>query len=111
MKALISPGAGSQRRFLFLAYLPIIFFTRQSFAQTTDVYEGSLDRGASRGTRTVEFSVPGNRPPEIGVIPKHLPFGNYRGEDGSKDIADEQELVRYDLYKLGNTAADGAVAL
>jgi hypothetical protein len=111
MKALISLGAGSQRRFLFLACLPIIFFTRQSFAQTTDVYEGSLDRGASRGTRTVEFSVPGNRPPEIGVIPKHLPFGNYRGEDGSKDIADEQELVRYDLYKLGNTATDGAVAV
>jgi hypothetical protein len=111
MKALISPGAGLQRRFLFLACLPIIFFSWQSSAQTTDVYEGSLDRGASRGTRTVEFSVPGNRPPEIGVIPKHLPFGKYRGEDGSKDIADEQELVRYDLYKLGNTAADGAVAL
>jgi hypothetical protein len=111
MKPLIPPGAGSQRRFLFLACLPIIFFTRQSFAQTTDVYEGSLDRGASRGTRTVEFSVPGNRPPEIGVIPKHLPFGKYRGEDGSKDIAEEQELVRYDFYKLGNTAADGAVAL
>jgi hypothetical protein len=111
MKALISPGAGPQGRFLFLACIPIIFFTRQSFAQTTDVYEGSLDRGASRGTRTVEFSVPGNRPPEIGVIPKHLPFGKYRGEDGSKDIAEEQELVRYDFYKLGNTAADGAVAL
>jgi hypothetical protein len=111
MKALISPGAGPQGRFLFLACIPIIFFTRQLFAQTTDVYEGSLDRGASRGTRTVEFSVPGNRPPEIGVIPKHLPFGKYRGEDGSKDIAEEQELVRYDFYKLGNTAADGAVAL
>jgi hypothetical protein len=111
MKALISPGAGPQGRFLFLACIPIIFFTRQLFAQTTDVYEGSLDRGASRGTRTVEFSVPGNRPPEIGVIPKHLPFGKYRGEDGSKDIAEEQELIRYDFYKLGNTAADGAVAL
>jgi hypothetical protein len=111
MKALISPGAGPQGRFLFLACIPIIFFTRQLFAQTTDVYEGSLDRGASRGTRTVEFSVPGNRPPEIGVMPKHLPFGKYRGEDGSKDIAEEQELIRYDFYKLGNTAADGAVAL
>jgi len=61
--------------------------------------------------RIVEFSVPGNRPPEIGVIPKHLPFGDYRGENGSSDIADEQELVRYDFYKLGNTAADGAVAV
>src|SRR6266403_4856054 len=111
MKALISPGPSSQRRFLFLACLPIICFTRQSFAQTTDLYEGSLDRGAPRGTRVVEFSTTGNRPPEIGVIPKHLPFGDYRGENGSKDIADEQELVRYDFYKLGNTAADGAVAL
>jgi hypothetical protein len=107
MKALIPPGAGSQRRFLFLACLPIAFFARESAAQTTDIYEGSLDRSAPRGTRIVEFSVPGNRPPEIGVIPKHLQFGNY----GSKDIADEQELIRYDFYKLGNTAADGAVAL
>ncbi len=111
MKALISPGTSSQRRFLFLACFPIICFTRQSFAQTTDLYEGSLDRTAPRGTHTVESSVPGNRPPEIGIVSKHLPFGDYRGENGSKDIADEQELVRYDFYKLGNTAADGAVAL
>jgi len=111
MKALISPGTSSQRRFLFLACFPIICFTRQSFAQTTDLYEGSLDRTAPRGTHTVESSVPGNRPPEIGIVSKHLPFGNYRGENASKDIADEQELVRYDFYKLGNTAADGAVAL
>src|SRR5258708_8937288 len=110
MKALIPPGTGSQRRFLFLAFLPIIFFTRQSFAQTTDVYEGSLDRGASRGMRTVEFSVPGNRPPEIGVIPKHLPFGKYRGEDGSKDIAEEHELVRYTFYNLANTSSVRAPA-
>ncbi len=111
MKALIPSGAGSQRRFLFLACLPIAFFVRESVAQTTDIYEGSLDRGAPRGARVVEFSTTGNRPPEIGVIPKHLPFGNYRGENGSKDIADEQELIRYDFYKFGNTAADGAVAL
>ena len=111
MKALIPSGAGTQRRFLFLTYLPILFFIRQSVAQTPDIYEGSLDRGALRGTRVVEFSVPGNRPAEIGVIPKHLPFGDYRGDNGSKDIADEQELVRYDFYKLGNTAGDGAVAL
>src|SRR5258707_13200958 len=111
MKALISPGTSSQRRFLFLACFPIICFTRQSFAQTTDLYEGSLDRTAPRGTHTVESSVPGNRPPEIGIVSKHLPFGDYRGENGSKDIADEQELVRYDFYKLCKTAADGAGAL
>ena len=95
MKALIPSGAGWQRRFLFLACLPIAFFVRESVAQTTDIYEGSLDRSAPRGTRVVEFSTTGNRPPEIGVIPKHLPFGNYRGENGSKDTADEQELIRY----------------
>ena len=107
MKALFPPRPGSQA----LACFAIIFFARYSVAQTTDVYEGSLDRGAPRGTRIVEFSVPGNRPSEIGVIPKHLPFGEYRGENGSNDIAEEQELVRYDFYKLGNTAADGAVAI
>jgi hypothetical protein len=104
-------GACSLHRFLFLAFLPIFCLIRQSIAQTTDPYEGSLDRGASRGMRTVEFSVPGDRPPEIGVIPKHLPFADYRGENGSKDIADEQELIRFDFYKVGNTAADGAVGL
>src|ERR1700739_1414582 len=109
MKALIPPG--SQSPILFVAYFAAIAFSRQLLAQSTDVYEGSLDRSAPRGTRTVEFSVPGNRPPEIGVIPKHVPFGDYRGENGVSDIADEQELVRYDLYKLGNTAADGAVAV
>ena len=109
MKALIPPG--SQSPVLFLAYFAAIGFSRQLLAQSTDVYEGSLDRSAPRGTRTVEFSVPGNRPPEIGVIPKHIPFGDYRGENGSSDIADEQELVRYDLYKLGTTTADGAVAV
>jgi hypothetical protein len=107
MKALITLPPGFQG----LAYLAIIFFVPHSVAQTTDVYEGSLDRGAPRGTRIVEFSVPGNRPSEIAVIPKHLPFGDYRGENGSSDIADEQELVRYGFYKLGNTAADGAVAI
>jgi len=98
------------RRFLFLVWLPISCLVRQLVAQSADLYEGSLDREASRGRGTVEFSVPGSRPPEIGIVPKHLPFGEYRGENGSKDSADEQELVRYDFYKLGNTS-DGAVAL
>jgi hypothetical protein len=111
MKALILPEAGSRRRLLFLSCFPVICFTGQSFAQTTDPYEGALDRSAPRGTRTAEFSVPGNRASEIGVVPKHLQFGDYRGENGSKDIADEQELVRYDFYKVGTTSADGAIAI
>ena len=111
MKALILFGAGSQRRFAVLAWFPVIWLTGSLEAQTSDPYEGSLDRSAARGTRIVEFSVPGNRPAEIGVIPKHLPFANYRGENGSNDVADEQELVRYDFYKPGTTKQDGAVAI
>jgi hypothetical protein len=111
MNALILPGAGWQRGFAVLASFPTIFLAGNSAAQTPDPYEGSLDRSAARGTRIVEFSAPGNRPVEIGVIPKHLPFGNYRGENGSNDAADEQELVRYDFYKSGTTKQDGAVAI
>lgn len=109
MKALIPSGSHSLLH--YAAYFAAIALCRQSFAQNTDLYEGSLDRSAPRGTRIIEFSVPGNRPAEIGVIPKHLSFGAYRGENGSSDAADEQELVRYDFYKLGNTTADGAVAV
>jgi hypothetical protein len=109
MKALIPSGSHSLLH--YAAYFAAIVLCRQSSAQNTDLYEGSLDRSAPRGTRIIEFSVPGNRPAEIGVIPKHLSFGAYRGENGSSDAADEQELGRYDFYKLGNTAADGAVAV
>ena len=111
MKALIHAGAGSPRRLAVLVCFPVLFLGGRSAAQTSDPYEGSLDRSAARGTRIVEFSVPGNRPAEIGVIPKHLPFANYRGENGSNDVADEQELVRYDFYKPGTTKQDGAVAI
>jgi hypothetical protein len=111
MKALIHAGAGSRRRLAVLVCFPVLLLGGRSAAQTSDPYEGSLDRSAARGTRIVEFSVPGNRPAEIGVIPKHLPFANYRGENGSNDVADEQELVRYDFYKPGTTKQDGAVAI
>ncbi|MEO6786090.1 MAG: hypothetical protein ABI318_08150 [Chthoniobacteraceae bacterium] len=43
------------------------------------------------------------------MIPKHLPFANYRGKDGAKDIADEKKLAGYDFYKAG-TAESGAIA-
>ena len=72
-----------------------------------DVYEGSLDREAERGVNTVTFKVPGGRPDEICVIPRHLPFVNYRGQAGAKDISDEQKLASYDFYKIG--AADSGV--
>ena len=74
-----------------------------------DTYEGSLHREAERGASTATFKVPGGRPDEICVIPKHLPFAKYRGKDGAKDIADEKKLASYDFYKAG-TAESGAIA-
>lgn len=76
---------------------------------TDDIYEGSLHREAERGGQTVTFKVPGGRPDEICVVPKHLPFAKYRGKDGAKDIADEQRLASYDFYRAGPAEA-GVVA-
>lgn len=78
---------------------------------TTDVdsYEGSLHREADRGEGKVTFKVPGGRPDEICVIPKHLPFAKYRGKDGAKDAADEKRLASFDFYSAG-TAESGAIA-
>ena len=74
-----------------------------------DIYEGSLHREAERGAKTINFQVPGGRPDEICVIPKHLAFAKYRGKDGAKDIADEKKLAAYDFYKAG-PAESGVVA-
>jgi len=79
-------------------------------AQTNDPYEGSLDRSAARGVQTITYPVPSGGPDEICVIPQHLPFANYRGSDGEKDVADEKRLASYDFYKMGNTPDNGAVA-
>jgi hypothetical protein len=76
----------------------------------SDSYEGSLHRDAERGASTVTFKVPSGGPDEICIVPKHLPFGNYRGKDGSKDVADEKKLASYDFYKAGS-AESGAVAI
>lgn len=78
-------------------------------ATDADIYEGSLHREAERGASTAIFKVPGGRPDEICVMPKHLPFAKYRGKDGAKDIADEKKLAGYDFYKAG-TAESGVVA-
>jgi len=75
-----------------------------------DPYEGSLQRDAERGTKIVTFQVPGGRPDEICVMPKHLPFADYRGKDGAKDIADETTLASYDFYKTG-PAESGVIAI
>lgn len=78
-------------------------------ATDVDIYEGSLHREAERGESTVTFKVPGGRPDEICVVPKHLPFAKYRGKRGAKDIADEKRLASYDFYKAG-AAESGVVA-
>lgn len=75
-----------------------------------DPYEGSLQRDAARGTATKTFGVPGGRPDEICVLPKHLPFAKYRGKDGKQDIADEKQLASYDFHKAG-PGASGVVAI
>ncbi len=75
-----------------------------------DVYEGSLHREAERGAKTIANKVPGGRPDEIAVVPKHLPFVKYRGKDGAKDIADEQKLASYDFHKAG-PAESGVIAI
>ena len=75
-----------------------------------DPYEGSLQRDAERGTNTITFKVPDGRPDEICVVPKHLPFADYRGKDGAKDIADENQLASYDFNKAGPTES-GVIAI
>ncbi|HEU4837681.1 MAG TPA: hypothetical protein VFS90_24840 [Pyrinomonadaceae bacterium] len=69
-----------------------------------------MQRDAERGTNTIKFQVPGGRPDEICVIPKHLPFADYRGKDGAKDIADENQLASYDFNKAG-PAQSGVIAI
>jgi hypothetical protein len=75
-----------------------------------DPYEGSLQRDAERGANKITFQVPGGRPDEICVVPKHLPFADYRGKDGAKDIADENQLATYDFNKAG-PAESGVIAI
>jgi hypothetical protein len=76
----------------------------------TDPYEGSLQRDAERGMERRTFKVPGGMPDEICIVPKHLAFAKYRGKDGEKDTADEEQLAGYDFYKTG-PAESGVVAI
>ncbi len=75
-----------------------------------DPYGGPLDRSAPRGVDTVTHATPAGGPSEIAVVPKHLPFGKYRGDDGAKDVADEKTLAAYDFYGAGPTDDTGGVA-
>ena len=75
-----------------------------------DPYEGSLQRDPERGIDRKIFKVPDGRPDELCVVPKHLPFADYRGKKGEKDIADEKRLASYDFYKTG-PAESGVVAI
>ncbi len=76
-----------------------------------DLFEGSLHREAARGVKIVTFKVAGDRPDEICVIPRHLPFAKYRGKNGEKDLADETRLAGYDFYQGGAAESGVVVAL
>jgi hypothetical protein len=111
----------TRTRFTFSARLPeltslVAVFSLLPFggslaAQPVDRYSLPLDREAPRGIQTIRYSVPNGRPDEISVLPRHLAFAKYQGEDGAEDTAEEKKLGRYDFYKPGNTHDDGAVAL
>ena len=68
-------------------------------AQPVDRYSFPLDREAPRGVQTMRYSVPNSRADEISVLPRHLGFAKYQGEDGAEDTAEEKKLARYDFYK------------
>ena len=74
---------------------------------SNDIYNGSLDRDAPRGTQILHFKVPNARPDEICVIPLHLPFARY----ADNDTAEERVLGSYNFYGTGNTRQDVSVAI
>jgi hypothetical protein len=94
-----------------VAVFSLLPFGGSLTAQPVDRYSLPLDREAPRGVQTIRYSVPNGRPDEISVLPRHLAFAKYQGEDGAEDTAEEKKLGRYDFYKPGNTPDDGAVAL
>lgn len=69
-----------------------------------------LDRSVSRGREVVHHNVPGGRPDEICVLPRHLHDGDYRGARGADDEAAEAALCRYDFYRPGPTRESSGVA-
>lgn len=69
---------------------------------------GSFDPDAPRGMSTSRFSVPGKSAQEICIVPKHLPFAEYRKSDEKK----ERELCSYNFYESsGTTDSSGAAVV
>ena len=69
---------------------------------------GSFDPNAPRGISMSKFAVPGTSTQETCIVPKHIPFADYRKGDEKK----EQELCKYDFYEpSGTTNSSGAVVV
>ena len=69
---------------------------------------GSFDPNSSRGMSTSKLAVPGKSAQEICIVPKHIPFADYRKSDEKK----EHELCKYNFYEAsGTTDSSGAVVV
>jgi hypothetical protein len=69
---------------------------------------GSFDPNSPRGLSTSTFSVPGKSAEEICIVPRHIPFADYRKSDDRK----ERELCKYNFYEVsGTTDSSGAVVV
>jgi hypothetical protein len=67
---------------------------------------GSFDPNSPRGISMSKFAVAGKSVQEICIVPKHLPFADYRKSDEKK----EQELCKFNFYEpSGATDSSGAV--
>ena len=69
---------------------------------------GSFDPNSPRGMSTSKLAVPGKSAQEICIVPKHIPFADYRKSDEKK----EHELCKYNFYEAsGTTDSSGAVVV
>jgi hypothetical protein len=68
---------------------------------------GSFDPNLPRGISTSKFAVPGQSIHETCIVPKHVPFAEYRKADENR----EHELCKYNFYESSGTTDSGAVAV
>ena len=69
---------------------------------------GSLDPNVPRGISISKFAVPGTSIQETCIVPKHIPFAEYRKADENR----EHELCKYNFYESsGTTDSSGAVVV
>ena len=69
---------------------------------------GSFDPNVPRGISMSKFAVPGTSTQETCIVPKHIPFAEYRKADEKR----EQELCKYNFYESsGTTDSSGAVVV